>query len=103
VGTWSPPSSAARKRLRETLPIINKHLAHLTWERVDDGQQPWDHRQLVPDVLLVFGELVAEATTQNARGAGTLELALTMARAAHLTSDAAGTVATTTSSGRQSR
>src|ERR1700744_3181348 len=32
---WSPPNSDAVERLRFWLPEIDRHLAHVTWTRVD--------------------------------------------------------------------
>jgi hypothetical protein len=49
---WNPlASTPAAARLSAAYPIISKHLSHLTWDRVDSGQQPWAYPTLAQDVI----------------------------------------------------
>lgn len=39
---WEMPASPLATDLRTDMKVINKHLAHLTWDRVDDSEAPWE-------------------------------------------------------------
>lgn len=79
AGAWSPTPSEATARLLATLPVANKHLAHLTWERITQGQQPWEYPNIAADVVRVFSEFLAEAKTYGRPGVLILESALARA------------------------
>lgn len=79
---WAPPKGEEAKRLRRAMPVLHKHLAHLTWERVDEGSQEWDYGDVVADLLHVFGAFVAELRAAGAPGEAPLTAALVQARAA---------------------
>jgi hypothetical protein len=60
---WSPPNSAALRRLRSVRDDLNAYLSHLTWDRVTlrDEAAPnpaWSIGGLADDVLTVFAEFV---------------------------------------------
>ncbi|HEU0239370.1 MAG TPA: hypothetical protein VFR11_08855, partial [Micromonosporaceae bacterium] len=37
---------------------INKHLAHLTWQRLEEGTQPWEREKITSAVFAVADEWV---------------------------------------------
>ncbi len=50
---WTPTPAAAVQRLEKAQPDLDKHLSHLTWERVDDDKPGWDFPSLVGDITTV--------------------------------------------------
>ena len=50
---WIPEPTDAVKRIRAHVKLINKHLAHLTWERLDNESPPWDYNDIADDILAV--------------------------------------------------
>lgn len=81
VGAWTPPPSEQATELRKARWVINKHLAHLTWNRVGHGGTPWSSDDLAGYVVHVFGEFVAEAVAQGAPASAVFESALARAQA----------------------
>ena len=53
---WTPGPATAIERMRAAQLVTHKHLAHLTWARVDDGSNAWEYPQLAVDVLDAVGE-----------------------------------------------
>jgi hypothetical protein len=55
VPDWSPAPEDAAGRLRDHLDELDKHLAHLTWQRIDwskDAKNPtWEYPELAEDIL----------------------------------------------------
>jgi hypothetical protein len=50
---WTPAPRDAADRARAAIPAMNKHLAHLTWERVEDGKQGWQPGTIVQDLMQI--------------------------------------------------
>lgn len=57
---WNPPKTEPLKRLRGARKILDKHLSHLSWDRVtmraenNDENPAWSVPALADDVLCVF-------------------------------------------------
>lgn len=59
VANWAPPKSEHTRYLRSIRPLLDKHLAHITWDRVLNPTKPWDHYQITRSVLHVFAAFLA--------------------------------------------
>jgi len=54
------PSFAPSSSLSRWVPLIDRHLAHLSWARALEVSSPqWDLKALVDDVVASYGEFVA--------------------------------------------
>lgn len=49
---WTPTPSGAVGRLNQHYEHINRHLSHLSWDRID-GTREWKYRRISQDVLAV--------------------------------------------------
>jgi hypothetical protein len=54
---WSPPSSSAKTRIRSARSMFDRHLAHLSWERVEDAPDH-DPARIAGDIVEVMGAFV---------------------------------------------
>lgn len=50
---WNPEPTDAVERIRAHVRLIDKHLAHLTWERLDNASPVWDYYDVADDILAV--------------------------------------------------
>jgi hypothetical protein len=50
---WNPEPIGAVARIRAYVGLIDKHLAHLTWERLDSASPAWDYYNIADDILAV--------------------------------------------------
>jgi hypothetical protein len=50
---WSPTPVEAVARLTDHVPTLDRHLSHLTWERVETGPPSWEYHQVADDVLMI--------------------------------------------------
>ena len=78
---WAPPESEATERLRERLPHIDQHLAHITWSRVDwmksvEARDEWNFVQLTADLIEIFRAFVKFIRDQSIAGWHTLDARL---------------------------
>jgi hypothetical protein len=48
---WTPVPQAATHRIKSQGWMLNKYLAHLTWERVAQGGPSWNYPGLTEDIL----------------------------------------------------
>lgn len=48
---WTPSPLDAVARLNSSPRMLNKHLAHLTWERIENAGPPWTYKQVAQDIL----------------------------------------------------
>lgn len=72
---WWPPDPLDR-RLRGRLPVINKHLAHLSWERVTDTTPiMWPMASLAHEVTSAMKLFVRELRTKQGVCLGQFEAA----------------------------
>ncbi|HMG26172.1 MAG TPA: hypothetical protein VKH36_05090 [Acidimicrobiia bacterium] len=55
---WSPPNSPAKRRLRDARPMLDRHLSHLSWERVEEGEPDHDQKRIADDMVEVMGTFV---------------------------------------------
>jgi hypothetical protein len=55
---WSPSNSPTKRRLREARPLLDRHLSHLTWERVDVDAADHDPDRIAHDMVEVMAEFV---------------------------------------------
>lgn len=73
---WEPRPEPSIRRLREHLDQIDKHLAHLTWARVDWRKDAtaeyWNYPELATDVLAVFTEFARFVQSHGAPCSGQL-------------------------------
>ena len=49
----NPEPTDAVERIRVHVKLIDKHLAHLTWERLDNASPAWDYNDIADDILAV--------------------------------------------------
>lgn len=49
---WTPSPTGATARLNQHYEHINRHLSHLSWERID-GAKKWKYKTISDDVLAV--------------------------------------------------
>lgn len=80
IPMWAPVKGEETKRLRAAMPMLHRHLAHLTWERVDASEQEWSYRHIAADVLHVYADFVAQGRATDAPGLAQLESALMQAK-----------------------
>lgn len=57
-----------------TRTAIHKHLAHLTWTRVDEGKVMWEFPGVADAVFEAFGEFVEHCEANHAPQAGTFRI-----------------------------
>ena len=53
---WDRPTSELATSLRDDITVVNKHLAHLTWERIDPTQEPWEETGFAAKVVELADE-----------------------------------------------
>lgn len=63
---WQPRPPAAVDRLLNAKPLIDKYLAHLTWQRTDPNAQAWTHHDIAHDVIAVATEWTNFVATVDA-------------------------------------
>lgn len=51
---WTPEPPDAAARLIDAWDPINKHLSHLTWERISPSPTEWAYMDIARDVVAVF-------------------------------------------------
>jgi hypothetical protein len=56
AGPWTPGPAAAVARVEADRVRLNKHLAHLTWPRFDDGSQTWNVWDLANAITQIADE-----------------------------------------------
>jgi hypothetical protein len=65
---WVPRPSEAVARLEARRDIVNKHLAHLTWARVDYPEPPeWRFIEITDDVVAVARAWVEHVTADEGK------------------------------------
>lgn len=47
---WTPQPADAAQRVQDNYRDLDKHLAHLTWARVEAAQPPWSYLDIVTDL-----------------------------------------------------
>ena len=50
---WTPTPAEAVTRLTDHVPTLDRHLSHLTWERVEAGTPLWEYHGVADDVLTI--------------------------------------------------
>ena len=50
---WQPGPADAVARIRSRAPLIDKRLAHLTWERVSSRPHEWRYAEVAADLVAV--------------------------------------------------
>lgn len=55
---WSPPNSPAKRRLRDARPMLDRHLSHLSWERVEIDTPEHDPKRISDDIVEVMRAFV---------------------------------------------
>jgi hypothetical protein len=84
VKGWAPRPEDEAKRLLDHLDEIDRHLVHLTWQRVewanDPAALPWDYPELADDVVAVFDDFATYAYKSRAVGSIQLVMALQVAQ-----------------------
>ena len=50
---WQPGPADAVARVQSNVPVIDKHLAHLTWERVSGEPPEWRYAEVAADLVAV--------------------------------------------------
>jgi len=53
---WQPGPADAVARIRANAPVIDKRLAHLTWERVVGAPHEWRYTEVAADLVAVAEE-----------------------------------------------
>lgn len=53
-----------KAKLRAVQKLLNKHLAHLTWVRVDAAPEPWSYEDTIANVVRLYGEVLDDLRTQ---------------------------------------
>ena len=53
---WQPGPAEAVARIRANAPVIDKRLAHLTWERVVGAPHEWRYTEVAADLVAVAEE-----------------------------------------------
>lgn len=64
--TISPQDEA---KLAPVKRLLNKHLVHLTWKRVDDEPDPWAYQDTIALLAQVYEQVRRDLLTQVQRGA----------------------------------
>ena len=77
---WSPPNSPAKARLRNARPMLDRHLAHLSWERVETGAPNDSPERIADDVVEVMGTFVDHLGAEANPAAGWFDGQLRQAR-----------------------
>ena len=62
---WEPAPAELVARIKVNSPVIDKHLAHLTWERVDDDPQEWHYPDVAADLVAVADKWSAHLCATN--------------------------------------
>ena len=55
---WSVPNSPTKRRLRDARPMLDHHLSHLSWERVDVDEPVRDPKRIADDMVEMMGTFV---------------------------------------------
>src|SRR5947207_3316592 len=58
VAQWAPQKTDGTRFLRKTRPLLNKHLAHITWDRVLNPPSPWPHLRIAGEIMNVFASFL---------------------------------------------
>jgi hypothetical protein len=61
---WQPGPADAVARIESNSPVIDKHLAHLTWERVSNEPPEWRYAEVAADLVAVAGDWSEHLATQ---------------------------------------
>lgn len=61
---WQPGPADAVTRIRSHMPVINKRLAHLTWERVSGEPPEWRYAEVAADLVAVADDWSEHLATQ---------------------------------------
>lgn len=68
---WTPGPAQAVQRLKERQPVLHKHLAHLTWARVDDPEAPeWTFLEIAADTHAVTAAWARHVTEAEGKRIG---------------------------------
>src|SRR5664279_1162860 len=71
---WQPGPADAVARIRSNTPVIDKHLAHLTWERVSGAPHEWRYAEVQGSghgvIFLVWSGPGFDLVAQDEIGAG---------------------------------
>lgn len=62
---WEPAPTEAADRIRASAKLMDKHLAHLTWERLGDATPSWDFSNIADDVLAVADQWSINLSISN--------------------------------------
>lgn len=62
---WRPGPADAVARIQGHTPLINKRLAHLTWERVSDEPHEWRYAEVAADLVAVAGDWSEHLATHD--------------------------------------
>ncbi|NQU37369.1 MAG: hypothetical protein HQ526_07210 [Actinobacteria bacterium] len=77
---WQPSPKEAVDRLLDAKPLIDKYLAHLTWQRTDPDAQAWDYGEIAEDVVAVASAWTDFLANTNSELASTLRAHILWAR-----------------------
>jgi hypothetical protein len=55
---WSPPNDPTKRRLRDARPTLDRHLSHLSWERVEVDEAELDPDHIARDMVEVMAAFV---------------------------------------------
>ena len=61
---WQPGPADAVARIESNSPVIDKHLAHLTWERVSGEPHEWRYAEVAADLVAVADDWSEHLATQ---------------------------------------
>lgn len=51
---WEAPDTEASARLKSRLEVIDRHLSHLSWHRIDGGREPWEYQEATADLISIW-------------------------------------------------
>jgi len=61
---WQPGPADAVARIESNAPVIDKNLAHLTWERVSGEPHEWRYAEVAADLVAVADDWSEHLATQ---------------------------------------
>jgi len=61
---WQPGPADAVARIESNAPVIDKNLAHLTWERVSGEPHEWRYAEVAADLVAVADDWSEHPATQ---------------------------------------